>query len=133
MKNQLIVGAGLTLAGFLLGFLPQYSRLSDARSDAASLTGQLTAEKKGRRIADFRNSAAHLYFEIESRNFASASEQASKFFTDLRQFTNQAEEPIRGRLENVLQGRDAIIAAIAKADPNAANLIRQVFQQLQQV
>ncbi len=133
MKNQLILGACLAVTGFFLGFLPQYFRLNDARSDAASLTGQLTAEKKVRRIADFRNRAAQLYLEVENRNFASAGEQASKLFTDLRQFTNQAEEPIRGQLENVLQGRDAIIAAIAKADANAATLIRQVFQQLQQV
>jgi len=133
MKNRLIAGAALALFGFLLGYVPQYSRLSDSRSEATSLMSQLNAEKQGRRVADFRNRGAQLYFEVASRNFSSAAEQASKFFTDLRQFANAAEGPTRDRLEKALQGRDAIIAGIAKADPNAAALIHELFLQLQQV
>jgi len=133
LKNRLIAGAALVLLGFLLGFVPQYSRLSDSRAEATNLTSQLNVEKHGRRVADFRNRGAQLYFEVANRNFSSAAEQASKFFTDLRQFANESEGPTRDRLEKALQGRDAIVAAIAKADPNASTLIHELFLQLQQV
>ncbi len=131
MRNKIIVGAILVLIAFLAGFVPEFLKSSSAKSEIADLKHQLSEEKQARTVADFRNAAALLYFEVSKSNFATAGGQATKFFTDLRQFTDQAPEPLNQRLNRVLANRDAIIAAIARADPSSATLIQSIFLQMQ--
>ena len=131
MKNRIIVELVLVLVAFLGGFVPQYLKLSTAKSEIAELKRQLNAETQDRTVADFRNAASLLYFETSKRNFSTAGDQATKFFTDLRRFTDQAPDPLRQRLNRVLTNRDAIIAAIAKADPASSTLIQSMFLQMQ--
>lgn len=131
MKNRIIVELVLVLGAFLVGFVPEFLKLSTAKSEIAELKQQLDQEKEARTVADFRNSAALLYVQASKSNFSTAGDQATKFFTDLRRFTDQAPDPLRQRLNSVLANRDAIIAAIAKADPASATLIQSMFLQMQ--
>ncbi|MEP7362965.1 MAG: hypothetical protein ABI972_06895 [Acidobacteriota bacterium] len=131
MRNQVIACLIAGLAGYAAGYLPQHSELSAANTQLSQTAKQLSEEKQARALADFRNSTALLHTEVSKSNFSTAGESASKLFTSLRTFTNEAPEPVRQRLESVLGGRDAIVAAIAKADPAAAGLIESMFLQLQ--
>ncbi len=131
MKAKFIVGLILLLIGFIAGYLPQNGQLSEVKSQLADLKQQLSGEKQARTMADFRNGAALLYNEVEKKNFSKAGEMATRFFTDLRAYANQTQDPLRQQLEGVLAGRDSITAEIAKADPAVAGLIQAMFLQLQ--
>jgi hypothetical protein len=131
MKYKIIGGLTLVLVGFIVGYVPQNTQLSGARSQVADLTQQLSAEKQARALADFRNSAALLYNEVAKNNFSNAGEQSTKFFTGLRAYTDQSQPPLRQRLEEVLASRDPITAGIAKADPATAALVQAMFLQMQ--
>lgn len=129
--GKFIVGLVLVVAAFLGGFVPQHKSLSEARSQIASLQQQLAGERQARTFADFRNETALLYTDISKSNYSAAGDRATKLFTGLQQFTYQAPAPLKQKLENVLQSRDAIVAAIAKADPSSAGLVQSMFLQLQ--
>lgn len=129
--TKIIGGLVLAVLGFLAGFVPQYNRASGLDTKNSELTKSLGDERQARSLSDFRNRSARLYFELSKSNFDTAGEQASQFFTDLRQFTNQTSEPMRQRLEKVLSSRDTVVARIAKADPASASLLQSIFSELQ--
>ncbi len=131
MKNRIIVTASLVVLALLVGFVPEFMQVSTANSEIVVLRQQLAQEKQARALADFRNAAAVLYTETAKSNFSTAADEASRFFTDLRRFTDQAPEPLRQRLNGVLANRDPIIASIAKTDPGSATLIQSMFLQMQ--
>lgn len=131
MKNRIIVTASLVLLALLVGFVPEFIQVSTANSEIVALKQQLAQEKQARALADFRNAAAVLYTEAAKSNFSTAADEATRFFTDLRRFTDQAPEPMRRRLNGILANRDSIVAAIAKTDPGSATLIQSMFLQMQ--
>ena len=128
MKKTVIVGFSLLLLGFLGGFVPQYSRVSKTMQENQGLRQQLVATQRSEAVNIFRNRAALLYTEVEKSNFSVASESASKFFTDLRAFTNQsADASLKRNLEDILSVRDSIIGALAKADPAVTASDKRAF------
>jgi hypothetical protein len=131
MKNKFIIGLILLIAAFLGGFVPQHMRLSEAESQIVSLRQQLDGQKQATTLADLRNDTALLYNELSRSNYSVAGDRATKLFTALRQFTDQAPDPLKQKLEHVLLSRDTIIAAIAKADPGSAGLVQSMFLELQ--
>ena len=82
----------------------------------------------------FRNRAALLYVETTRNNFTVALDMASKYFRDLRAFTDQTtDSTLKQELGNVLISRDAIIAGLAKADPAIGVQIQELFLKLQEI
>jgi hypothetical protein len=134
MKNKLIVGAILLLAGFLCGFIPQYERVSTLTQMNQELRNQLNAAKRAESVNSFRNRAALIYSVAAKNNFSLASESASKFFTDLQEFATQsADVSLKQNLGEVLSSRDAIIGGLAKADPTVAAQIQELFLKMQNI
>lgn len=134
MKNTLIgTVAGLVL-GFLGGWYPEYGKRTAAEEQAASAQRMYEQTEHARRLSVFANRAAQLNDELSRNNFATATEQASQLFTDLRTFagTEQAE-PVRKAIEDALAPRDAIIAGLATMDPAAVAGVHELFLKLQEL
>jgi hypothetical protein len=127
MKNKIIAGLVLLIAGVLIGFVPQYSKLTDAEH-------QLDVSKRAEAINDFRNRFALLYFETAKNNFSVGLTMASKEFTDLRAFADQTpDQALKTALGDVLSSRDSIIAGLAKADPAVSAQIQTLFMKMQKI
>jgi hypothetical protein len=134
MRNKIIVGAVLVIVGLLIGFVPQYSKLLAAHHEIDNLKQQLDVSKRAEAINSFRNRAALLYTETTQNNFTVAFDMASKYFTDLRGFTDQTTDAtLKQELGNVLSSRDAIIGGLAKADPAISVQIQELFLKLQKI
>ena len=134
MKIKIIVGAMLLIVGALIGFVPQHSKLTSAQHEVDDLRQQLDVSKRAEAMNSFRNRAALLYIETTRNNFTVALDMASKYFTDLRAFTDQTtDSTLKQELGNVLISRDAIIAGLAKADPAIGVQIQELFLKLQEI
>lgn len=129
--TKFIVGLILVVAAFLGGYVPEHMSVNKANSQITTLQQQLAEQKQARTLADFRNETAVLYTEVAKNNYSTASDHATKLFTGLQAFADQAPAPLKQKLEQVLQSRDAIVAAIAKADPSSAGLVQSMFLGLQ--
>jgi hypothetical protein len=131
MKNKIIDGAILVLIVFLVGFAPEFLKLSNAKSETAGLKQQLSEEKRARTIADFRNATALLYTEASKNNFSIAGDQATSSFTDLRQFADQAPLPLRQRLNSVLARQPRYrCPGPRQGRPASAAVIQSMFLQM---
>jgi hypothetical protein len=134
MRNRIIVGAVLVIAGVFIGFAPTYSKLIAAHHEIDSLSQQLGVSKRAEAMNGFRNRAALLYTEATRNNFTVALDMASTYFTDLRGYTDQTtDSTLKQELGNVLTSRDAIIAGLAKADPAISVQIQEFFLKLQKI
>ena len=92
MKIKIIVGAMLLVVGALIGFVPQHSKLISAQHEVDDLRQQLDVSKRAEAMNSFRNRAALLYVETTRNNFTVALDMASKYFRDLRAFTDQTTD-----------------------------------------
>lgn len=134
MKNKVLVGLVLLLVGFLCGFIPQHQRASRTTQVNQELRKQLDSSQRAEAIDRFRNRAALLYVQAEKKNFSLTSENASKSFTDLREFATQSTDAsLKQNLEDVLSARDAVISGLAKGDPAVAAQIQELFLKMQNI
>lgn len=80
------------MVGALIGFVPEYSKLITAQHEIESLRQQLDVSKRAEATNSFCNRAALFYTETTRNNFTVALDMASKYFTDLRGFTDQTTD-----------------------------------------
>jgi hypothetical protein len=76
--------------------------------------------------------AAVVSADADANNYADASTQASKLFTELRQYMDgEGDNAAKQTLTEVLSVRDPTIAGLAKADPGTRSELVQIFRKLQ--
>lgn len=82
----------------------------------------------------FKNRTALLYIEATKSNYSVASGDASRLFTDIRDFTDQSKDKaLNQNLESVLGSRDAIIGGLARADASVTQKIQEMFLAMQKM
>jgi hypothetical protein len=133
-KTMAITVACTLIGGLLLGFMPEHLSLDAAKQETQSVQRQLSVVQKEEDISNFTVRSAMLYTSSQKRNYSSASNEASGFFTDLRQYTDAlAEGDLKQQLRSALDSRDEIIGGLAKADPSVTEGIQRLFLKMQSI
>ncbi len=138
-KTLGLVAFGSLLAGFLLGFVPEHIAKSKVEDKVIALTSQGDTTRKSLHhtenqlaLNQFAVQAALVSADANANNYADASTQASKLFTELRQYVDgDGDNAAKQMLTEVLSARDPIIAGLAKADPGTRSELVQIFRKLQ--
>jgi hypothetical protein len=138
-KTLGLAALGFLLAGFLLGFVPEYIAKSKLEDKVIGLTSQGDTARKSLHhtenqlaLNQFAVQAAVVSADADANNYADASTQASKLFTELRQYVDGASDnAAKQTLTEVLSVRDPTIAGLAKADPGTRSELVQIFRKLQ--
>jgi hypothetical protein len=113
----------LLMAAYLAGYWPQRG-LRDQLATAKSVTQSCHLEGELMNMLD----------QIQSQNYGTAQQIAGQFFNDLRsQINDPANAPYRQNLQTILDRRDAVISALAKADGSIAGTLRQDLAQVHQI
>ena len=122
MKKALFVIV-LIVAAYLAGYWPQRG-LKDQLATAKSVTQTCRLEGELMNMLD----------QIQSQNYGTAQQIAGQFFNDLHgQVDDPADAPYRQQLQAILDHRDAVISALAKADGSIAGTLRQDLAQVHQI
>jgi biopolymer transport protein ExbB/TolQ len=117
--------AALSLALFLIGFIPMWLT---ARSRAAELyqtQGQL-------RLARMQNGLASAAIDARRAEYESARQAASRFFTESHAEIARGEgsalsQAQRDQLQLLLAPRDEIITLLARSDPVSADRLVEMY------
>ena len=134
MKGTLIGGLVALVVGFLVGWYPESAKRATAEADAAATHKKLESTEQSLAIYTFRNRAALLHEVVESNDYATGGQEATRLFTDMREFANKQQAgPVRDGVEKLLGRRDAIIAGLAKADPAVKADLRDLFMGMQKI
>lgn len=118
MRNKLILWVVLFVAGLLVGFIPQYSKVKALRQKLSTDTQELASSRVNLQLCHLQDLAAMTYLDATRQNCGSAAEQSSRFFKETQEFANQTTEAnLKRALEGVLSARDTITAELAKGNP----------------
>jgi hypothetical protein len=130
-RNKLIIGAILVAAVFLAGFVPQYLETRRLRDQAAALSQRAQALERRLELAGLRDTLALAYLETNRKNYGTARQHTTEFFTRAREVANQtADSGLRSVLEQSLQRRDDITAGLTAGDGAIRDAVESLYQQI---
>ena len=118
MKAKLLLGGLLLLAGFIVGFLLQYSEHSHLQNNLSAAHQELASCQAQSRLWELRDAAALLGLEAARSNYSAAGQYSSRFFDRVRDLANHTSDPqLKAVLEDIQAARDKTTAGLAKEDP----------------
>ena len=133
MRSKLVLWFLLLLAGFLIAFILQYSRLQRVQEELSASTKQLGSCQSSQQLAQLRDTATMMYLEVVQKNYGKAGEYSKQVFDQAQQIASITEDSaLRNLLRDTLATRDQITADLAKGDVAALSEIQLVLSKLEQ-
>ena len=133
MRSKVVLGFLLLLAGFLVGFILQYSRLHRVQQELSASTKQLGSCQSSQQLAQLRDTATMMYLEAVQKNYGKAGEYSKELFDQAQQIANSTEDSaLRNLLRDALATRDQVTADLAKGDAAALSETQLVLSKLEQ-
>ena len=124
-KTVAIVGAVLFLAGFLLGFIPEYQR-------ASKLAKQLETAQLESKLREIRELASLSYIDASKMNYGSAAEDSDRMFGLAREVANDTKDDgLRSSLNGLSTFRDTVMGKLSAADASVLEPLQQIVQKTQ--
>ena len=147
-KNIWMICGALILIAFLLGFVPVNLKNQSLKNElqrkqqeqeqahteqASTLQKQLAASQERLQLAELNNHLGMLMIKAQEKNFGEAREHSTKFFDNLRQFTQQTgDRNLREKLMAILNRRDEITADLTVANPGTTDKLRALYYEMYQ-
>ena len=133
MRHKLVLWFLLVLAGFLIGFILQYSRLQRIQQELSASTKQLGSCQSSQQLSQLRDTATMMYLEVVQKNYGKAGEYSRQVFDQAQEIASSTEDPaLRNLPRDTLATRDQITADLAKGDAAALSEIQPVLSKLEQ-
>jgi hypothetical protein len=133
MRSKLVLWFLLLLAGFLVGFILQYSRLHRVQQELSASIKQLGSCQSSQQLAQLRDAATMMYLEVVQKNYGKAGEYSREVFDQAQQIANSTEDSaLRNLLRDTLATRDQVTANLAKGDAAALSETQLVLSKLEQ-
>jgi hypothetical protein len=133
MRSKLVLWFLLLLAGFLVGFILQYSRLQRVQQELSASTKQLGSCQSSQQLAQLRDAATMMYLEAVQKNYGKAGEYSKEVFDQAQQIANSTDDSaLRNLLRDTLATRDQVTANLAKGDAAALSETQLVLSKLEQ-
>jgi hypothetical protein len=124
-KTVAIVGAVLFLAGFLLGFIPEYQR-------ASKLAKQLETARLESKLREIRELASLSYIDASKMNYGSATEDSERMFGLAREVASDTTDVgLRSSLNGLSTFRDTVMGKLSAADASVLEPLQQIVQKTQ--
>src|SRR5512135_658064 len=133
MRHKLVLWFLLVLAGFLIGFILQYSRLQRIQQELSASTKQLGSCQSRQQLSQLRDTTTMMYLEVVQKNYGKAGEYSRQVFDQAQQIASITEDPaLRNLLRDTMATRDQITADLAKGDAAALSEIQPLLAKLEQ-
>ena len=120
-----LIGAGVILLAFLLGFVPMWISNRQLSADVATRNKEL-------RRSRIQNSLTAATIYARRGEYETARQNTSTFFTDIRAEMDKGNDGVlteqeRIGLNRVMAERDEIITLLSRNDPASAERLSNVF------
>lgn len=133
MRPKVVLWFLLLLAGFLFGFILQYSRLLRVQKELSNSTRQLKSCQSSQQLSQLRDTATMMYLEVVQKNYGKAGEYSSQVFDKAQQIANSTKDSaLRNLLREATATRDQVTADLAKGDAAALSEVQLVLSKLEQ-
>jgi hypothetical protein len=131
-KPVVAIAAIVVVVGaFLAGYLPERQRRTAAEAEARTLRERLAAAEARVRVAALLGQALTVREMAVRLNYGQAQELASAFFNGVRAESSATPDAgFRDALNEVLDRRDAVTAALTKAEVGVIDLLQAIEHRL---
>ena len=124
-KTFAIAGVVLFLAGFLLGFVPEYQK-------ASNLATQLESARLESKLREIRALASLSYIDAAKLNYGSAADDSERMFALAREVANDTKDDgLRRSLNGLSTFHDTVSGKLSAADATALEPLQQIVQKTQ--
>ena len=124
-KTAAIAGGALLLAGFLLGFIPEYQK-------ASKLAVQLETARLESKLKEIRELASLSYMDASRMNYGSANEDSERMFGLASEVANETKDDgLRSSLNGLSTFRDTVKGKLSAADASVLEPLQQIVQRTQ--
>ena len=133
-KRMVAIGAVVLLgAAFLVGYVPERRQRAAAQAELERVRSSLVVAEDRVRTSELLGRTLMVREVTARRDYGRARELSSAFFDAVRAEVSTTQDArLRGGLNEALAKRDAVTAALAKADPGAIEILHNIELGLRQ-
>jgi len=111
----------LFAGGFLLGFVPEYLKNRDLRSQLEAPQKTIDGLRAQLQMSELRDQASLMWIELSRQNYGLARDYAAQYYSKLKDMIDSAQDPgLKKSLQDLAATRDSVTADLAAA--NASSL-----------
>lgn len=133
-RAGIIIGIILIGAAYVLGFWPQYQKRKSSQRQLELANVQVANLQSRIQLYQLQHDLLGVIRQTEQKNYGQASALSTKFFDAIRiDLPRQTQPKVKTALQSILQQRDAVTSALAKADPSALGLLQPLENKMFQV
>jgi len=120
MRVHIILWLVLLIAGFLLGFVPEYLKNRDLRSQLENPQKTIDAFKLQLQMSEVRDAAGLLLLELSRQNYGLARDYAGQFDGKLKDAIDSVQDPgLKKSLQDLAATRESLTGELATANATA--------------
>jgi hypothetical protein len=121
MRVHATVWLILFAGGFLLGFVPEYVKNRDLRSQLEAPQKTIDGLRAQLQMSELRDQASLMWIELSRQNYGLARDYAAQYYSKLKDMIDSAQDPgLKKSLQDLAATRDSVTADLAAA--NASSL-----------
>lgn len=127
MRRVLLVAAVLLVGGaWLLGFWPQRQKIAALEAELQQVRQRVDVAEAQARTGALLGELRNVEEAVLRQNYGDAQQMALAFFQHVRDEAGRATDPaVRQALEAVVQRKDAVTGALARADASVIAALRE--------
>ncbi len=121
MRVHATVWLILFAGGFLLGFVPEYLKNRDLRSQLEAPQKTIDGLRAQLQMSELRDQASLMWIELSRQNYGLARDYAAQYYSKLKDMIDSAQDPgLKKSLQDLAATRDSVTADLGAA--NASSL-----------
>jgi len=127
MRVHFTVWLVLFVGGFLSGFIPEYLKNRDLRSQLENPQKTIDQLKLQLRMAELRDDASLMLIELSRQNYGLARDYAGQYYSRLKDAIDSVQESdVKKSLQELAATRDSLTADLAAADPSSLTALHPI-------
>jgi len=120
MRVHIILWLVLFIGGFLLGFVPEYLKNRDLRSQLENPQKTIDAFKLQLQMSEVRDAAGLVLLELSRQNYGLARDYAGQFDGKLKDAIDSVQDPgLKKSLQDLAATRESLTGELATANATA--------------
>ena len=127
LRGRITLWLVLLLGAFLLGFVPEYLKNRDLRSQLDNPRKRIDALNLQLQMSELRDQASLMLIESSRQNYGLARDYAGQFYSRLNDVIESVQDQaIRKSLQELASTRDSVTEALATATPASLTAMQPI-------
>jgi hypothetical protein len=133
MRVHATIWLVLLIGGFLLGFIPEYLKNRDLRSQLETPQKTIDGLRAQLQLSELRDRASLMWIELSRQNYGLARDYAGQYYSKLQDTIDSVQDPsLKKSLQELAATRDSVTADLAAANasslPATQSIVLKTFE-----